>query len=301
MAYGTGSDDYFAAREAQRGWADGPGALGAGYGSGGLTGPARQMRRTVGGSYIAQSNAPKAGSMGGYVSMPSTGPAPVVRNVEFPSVSPHRINAVAQGVAPNFNVRPPQEVVIRPNLAPLGFGVGRLLSRKKQEPGKPETGEPGLPELGPGPERPALPPGRPPLELGPGTPGPGTPGTGTDRPALPPGRTPPALGPGTERPALGPGPGTPGGGPGSGQPALGAGPAASRAVPITATRRGRGMGARGVTNVRRDLGNAKRQVADMAADFEYGDTGVIQPDAVFSPGESTSMAALTTRTSNRNR
>jgi hypothetical protein len=132
MAEDMGRDD-------QRDWGGNTGSLG-GYGSAGLYSRRRQMERTTGGSYLHQSDVASGSSGGGgYVSMPSRGPNPIVKSMPEGKRSAPIMPATVKGVAPNFNVKPPSV----PNWGAMGgvasvIGaaggafVGRALGRRGQ-------------------------------------------------------------------------------------------------------------------------------------------------------------------------
>ena len=99
MAEDMGRDD-------QRDWGGNTGALG-GYGSAGLYSRRRQMERTTGGSYLHQSDVASGRVGGGYAPMPSRGPNPIVKSMPEGRRSAPIMPATVEGVAPNFNAKPP--------------------------------------------------------------------------------------------------------------------------------------------------------------------------------------------------
>ena len=180
-------------RSGQRDWGGDTAALG-GYGSAGLYSRRRQMERTTGGSYMNLSDAPRGGVSGGYVGMPTMGPKPLETT---PLVSGHTgpsgPTAMAQGVAGNYNVSPPQVPNWGQTSSLLGKAAGAAIvggmkawmGRERKPKPAPPVPESQL-ALGPGPARFKG-------EIGP-------------QPALPAGPTPSALEAGPEGPlAIGPG------------------------------------------------------------------------------------------------
>lgn len=106
------SNDYFAARDQQRQWAD-KGDLG-GYESSGLLGYGRQLRRTTGGSYLSISDTQYANirrargqSGGGYPSISTEGPTPKSRGIDTPQKTETIRYAQAPGVAGNYDRKSP--------------------------------------------------------------------------------------------------------------------------------------------------------------------------------------------------
>ena len=157
-------------RSGQRDWGGNTSALG-GYGSAGLFSRRRQMERTTGGSYENLSDISSAQAPGGYARMPTTGPSPVIRGVEYaPSQPASGPKAMAQFVKPNFNRAGPKEVVPTGNFEKFLTRVGALAPLRQEE----EEAEPEAPVEVPRPQL-ALPSaGRPmgtgeegPLAIGP--------------------------------------------------------------------------------------------------------------------------------------
>jgi hypothetical protein len=147
-------------RSGQRDWGGDTSALG-GYGSAGLFSRRRQMERTTGGSYQNLSTVSRAQARGGYASMPGQGPAPIVTEPKISGhTGPSGPSAMAQGVAGNYNVSPPQVPNWGQTTSLMGKAaraaiVGGMVAWKNRE-RKPKPA-PEVPEsqlaLGPGPAR----------------------------------------------------------------------------------------------------------------------------------------------------
>jgi hypothetical protein len=112
-------DDAGEGRPGQRDWGGNTASLG-GYGAAGLFSRRRQMERTEGGSFLNLSDRPSgAVTGGGYAPMPSVGPRPAERQLEFaPSRGPLGPTATVRGTPLNYNVAPPQEET--------GAAIGRI-------------------------------------------------------------------------------------------------------------------------------------------------------------------------------
>jgi hypothetical protein len=143
-----------------RDWGGNTSALG-GYGSAGLFSRRRQMERTTGGSYANLSDISSAQAPGGYARMPTTGPSPVIRGVEYaPSRPASGPKAMAQFVAPNFNRAGPQEVRPTGNFEKFLTRLGALAPlRQEEEEAEPEAEPEKTPDMPP--ERPQLGVGKP--------------------------------------------------------------------------------------------------------------------------------------------
>jgi hypothetical protein len=126
-------------RSGQRDWGGNTSALG-GYGSAGLFSRRRQMERTTGGSYENLSNISSAQAPGGYARMPTTGPSPVIRGVEYaPSQPASGPKAMAQFVKPNFNRAGPKEMVPTGNFSKFLTRLGALAPLRQEEEEEPEA------------------------------------------------------------------------------------------------------------------------------------------------------------------
>lgn len=122
-------DDAGEGRPGQRDWGGNTASLG-GYGAAGLFSRRRQMERTEGGSFLNLSDRPSgAVTGGGYAPMPSVGPRPAERQLEFaPSRGPLGPTAMVRGTPLNYNIAPPQEET--------GAAIGRIAGAVGGELGK---------------------------------------------------------------------------------------------------------------------------------------------------------------------
>lgn len=154
-------------RDAQRDAGTSESALG-GYGASGLNSRRRQNQRTQGPSYNNLSNITPGKAVGGYASMPTQGPAPQVTTPFFgKKQGPSGPTAMAQGVAGDYNVRPPQV----PNWGQTVGLLGRGLALAPFLRGTPEPEAEPEPDVPPFTSRPGGRYGRGPREpkaLGPG-------------------------------------------------------------------------------------------------------------------------------------